>query len=54
VLDVADRELVYRFADDVVAEHGKVNIIINNAGVGLAENLEDVTYDDFNWLLGIN
>ncbi len=27
VLDVADREQVYRFADDVAAEHGKVNII---------------------------
>lgn len=53
-LDVADREQVYRFADDVAAEHGKVNIIINNAGVALAENLEDVTYEDFNWLLGIN
>jgi len=54
VLDVADRQQVYRFADDVAAEHGKVNIIINNAGVALAENLEDVTYEDFNWLLGIN
>ena len=27
VLDVADREQVYRFADNVVGEHGKVNII---------------------------
>ncbi|MBW2675841.1 MAG: SDR family oxidoreductase, partial [Deltaproteobacteria bacterium] len=54
VLDVADREQVYRFADDAVAEHGKVNIIINNAGVSITETLEDVTYEDFNWLLGIN
>ncbi|MBW2409495.1 MAG: SDR family oxidoreductase [Deltaproteobacteria bacterium] len=54
VLDVADREQVYGFADDVISEHGKVNIIINNAAVGLAETLEDVTYEDFNWLLGIN
>ncbi len=54
VLDVADREQVYGFADDVVAEHGKVNLIINNAGVGLADTLEDVTYEDLNWILGIN
>ena len=54
VLDVADREQVYGFADDVVAEHGKVNLVVNNAAVGLAETLEDVTYEDLNWLLGIN
>jgi len=54
VLDVADREQVYGFAADVVAEHGKVNIIINNAAVAMSETLEDVTYEDLNWLLGIN
>jgi NAD(P)-dependent dehydrogenase (short-subunit alcohol dehydrogenase family) len=54
VLDVADREQVYGFADDVAAEHGKVNLIINNAAVGMSETLEDVTYEDFNWLLGVN
>ena len=54
VLDVADRQQVYGFADDVVAGHGKVNLIINNAGVVTADTLEDVTYEDLNWLLGIN
>jgi NAD(P)-dependent dehydrogenase (short-subunit alcohol dehydrogenase family) len=54
VLDVADREQVYGFADKVVAEHGKVNIIINNAAVAMSETLEDVTYEDLNWLLGVN
>jgi len=54
VLDVANREQVYQFAQDVVRAHGKVNIIINNAGVSLTETLEDVTYEVFDWLLGIN
>ena len=54
LVDVADREQVYRFADDVVRAHGKANIIINNAGVGLSTSLEEVTYEDFEWLLGIN
>jgi NAD(P)-dependent dehydrogenase (short-subunit alcohol dehydrogenase family) len=54
VVDVANREQVYQFAQDVVGEHGKANIIINNAGVALAETLEDVIYEDFEWLLGIN
>jgi len=53
-LDVADREQVYGFADDVTSQHGKVNIIINNAAVAMSETLEDVTYEDLNWLLGIN
>jgi NAD(P)-dependent dehydrogenase (short-subunit alcohol dehydrogenase family) len=54
IVDVASHDQVYQFAEDVIAEHGKVNIVINNAGVALAETLEDVRYDDFEWLLGIN
>jgi len=54
LVDAADRDQVYRFADDVVREHGKANIIINNAGVGLTTSLEEVSYEDFEWLLGIN
>jgi len=54
LVDVASRDQVYKFAEDVVSEHGRVNIIINNAGVALAETLEDVTYQDFEWLLGVN
>ena len=54
MVDVADREQVYQFAEDVVAQHGKANIIINNAGVSLATNLEEAAYEDFEWLLGIN
>lgn len=54
VLDVADRKKVYQIAKDVVGEHGKVNMIINNAGVAMSDTLEDVTYEDLEWLLGIN
>ena len=53
-LDVADREQVYRWADEVVKEHGKVNIIINNAGVTVGQSLEDITYEDYEWIMGIN
>ena len=38
----------------VVADHGKVNLIVNNAGVGLAATIEAMSYDDFEWLMGIN
>lgn len=53
-VDVSDRDRVYRFADEVVRDFGKVDIVINNAGVQLKETLEDVTYEDLDWILGIN
>ena len=53
-VDVADRDRVYRFADEVSDAFGRVDIVVNNAGVALAETLEDVTYEDLDWLLGIN
>ncbi len=53
-VDVSDRDRVYRFADEVMEDFGKVDIVINNAGVQLKETLEDVTYEDLNWLIGIN
>ena len=54
IVNVADRGQVYQFAEDVVSRHGKANMIINNAGVAVSETLEDLTYEDFEWLMGIN
>jgi len=53
-VDVAKRDQVYTWADRVVADHGKVNVIINNAGVALGATVEAMKYDDFEWLMGIN
>ena len=47
IVDVANREQVYQYADDVVKQHGRVNIIINNAGVGVGDSLEEVSYEDY-------
>ena len=54
VLDVADREAVHAWADDVVAQHGRVNLVVNNAGVALGATVEGSTYDDLEWLMGID
>ena len=54
VVDVADRAAVYRWADEVVADHGKVNLIVNNAGVALGATVESMSYEDFEWLMNIN
>jgi NAD(P)-dependent dehydrogenase (short-subunit alcohol dehydrogenase family) len=53
-VDVADRDAVHAWADRVVADHGKVNLIFNNAGVALAGTVEGMSYEDFEWLMGIN
>ena len=53
-LDVADRDDVYAWADRVVADHGKVNLDINNAGVALGATVESMSYEDFEWLMNIN
>ena len=53
-LDVADRDAVHAWADQVVADHGKVNLVVNNAGVALGATVDGMSYDDFDWLIGIN
>jgi NAD(P)-dependent dehydrogenase (short-subunit alcohol dehydrogenase family) len=53
-LDVADREAVYAWADTVARDHGKVNLVFNNAGVALGAFIETVKPDDFEWIMGIN
>ncbi len=53
-VDVAEREAVYAWADQVVTDHGKVNLIFNNAGVALASTVEGMSYGDFEWLMDVN
>jgi NAD(P)-dependent dehydrogenase (short-subunit alcohol dehydrogenase family) len=53
-VDVADRDAVYAWAEQVVAGHGRVNLVVNNAGVALAATIEGMSYDDFEWLMSIN
>lgn len=55
VFDVADREAMFRFAEEVHAWHGRVDVVVNNAGVAIAGLRTDaVTVADYEWLLGIN
>jgi NAD(P)-dependent dehydrogenase (short-subunit alcohol dehydrogenase family) len=54
VLDVSDRDAVFAWGDAVVADHGKVNIIANNAGVGLGASAIGQSLQDFEWVMDIN
>ncbi len=53
-LDVSRRRQVYRCADEVVQMHGGVHLVINNAGVLLCQSVEHTTYEDFEWIMGVN
>ena len=53
-LDVADKDAFYAWADKVVADHGKVNLIFNNAGVALGSSVEGMSYEDLKWIMDIN
>lgn len=53
-LDVANKAAVHAWADTVVSDHGKVNLIFNNAGVALGSMVDGGSYEDFEWIMNIN
>lgn len=53
-LDVMDRAAFARAADDVDRVFGKLHLLCNNAGIGLAGPLKLATFDDWDWVLGVN
>ncbi|KAF0805571.1 short-chain dehydrogenase [Alcanivorax xiamenensis] len=53
-LDVADRTAVAVLPEQVVAAHGQVDLLINNAGVALGGHFEQVSVENFDWLMAIN
>ncbi|GAB2755764.1 SDR family NAD(P)-dependent oxidoreductase [Nocardioides salsibiostraticola] len=53
-LDVADRAAFTSYAAAVAEHFGRVNVIINNAGVALSGDLTDLDYADMDWITGIN
>ncbi|HEY8188925.1 MAG TPA: SDR family oxidoreductase [Pyrinomonadaceae bacterium] len=53
-IDVADKQQVESLRDSVVKQYGRVDWLINNAGVALRGNVEEVSLADIEWLMGIN
>ena len=52
--DVADADAVAALPESVLAEHGRVSVLVNAAGVSLMGRFADVTMDEFRWLIEIN
>ena len=53
-VDVADFEAVRQWADQVMIDHGRVNLIFNNAGVAHGGTVEGNALDDYHWIMNIN
>lgn len=53
-LDVRDRDAMARYAAAVAAEFGRVDVVVNNAGVALTGSVLGMSYADLEWVLDID
>ena len=54
VCDVRDPASVERAVHDVVTRFGGLDVLVNNAGVGVGAPVADMTYDEWNRIIGTN
>lgn len=52
--DVGDRESVEALAAAAFARFGKVHLVFNNAGVAVSGLIQDMTHEDWEWLVRVN
>ena len=53
-LDVAQREAVVAYADTVVATYGAVHLVVNNAGIALTGDVEDMSFGDVERIMDVD
>ena len=53
-IDVSSREAMAEAADKVEGQFGPVTLLFNNAGVNLFQPIEESSYSDWDWLMGVN
>ena len=53
-VNVANLEEMHAWAAEVEKDHGSVNMIFNNAGVALSSTVEGASYEELEWIVGIN
>jgi|RhiMetdeSRZDD1v2_1073273.scaffolds.fasta_scaffold56547_5 2-hydroxycyclohexanecarboxyl-CoA dehydrogenase len=52
--DVTDVEAVRALAAQVEADRGGIDVLVNNAGVGMTGRFADMTIDDWRWIRAVN
>lgn len=53
-LDVSDRAAFARAADEGERVFGPAQVICNNAGINMFASMDESTYEDWDWILGVN
>jgi len=53
-MDIADHAAVAALPAAVLARHGRVTVLVNNAGVALGGLFSQIEAADFDWLMAIN
>jgi NAD(P)-dependent dehydrogenase (short-subunit alcohol dehydrogenase family) len=53
-VDVTDRDGMAAAADEAERVFGKVHVICNNAGINLFNDITEATYQDWDWVFGVN
>lgn len=53
-LDVTDRDAMAAAADEAEATFGAIHLVCNNAGVSSRGPLDEATYEDWDWVMGVN
>lgn len=53
-LDVTDRAAWVGVADAVEERYGQLDVLVNNAGVSVFGPTDLATYDDYDWIMGVN
>jgi short-subunit dehydrogenase len=54
VADLADDAQTDELATTLAAEHPETTLLVNNAGVALGGRLDQVTLEDFDWVMSVN
>ncbi|MDG9718559.1 SDR family oxidoreductase [Streptomyces sp. DH24] len=53
-VDVSDAQAMEKLAEKVAAEYGVVDVLVNNAGIGLSGSFFDTTPEEWQTILGVN
>ncbi|MDI3402706.1 SDR family oxidoreductase [Streptomyces cavernicola] len=53
-VDVSDEQAMEKLAEKVAREYGVVDVLVNNAGIGLSGSFFDTTVDDWKKVLDVN
>jgi short-subunit dehydrogenase len=54
VVDLSDDEATDRFATTLAVGHPETTLLVNNAGVALGGRFDQVTLEEFDWVLAVN